>query len=189
MECRTKRWLSGWAALLLLIPGVIASQTTTTTASKPQKTEVDRLIFKGVKSIDVNDLKLSLYTDQSHCNSWILTPFCLVTHNHYIWTRKYLDHDQLKRDVLRARVYYWLRGFREADVDTTVVPKGEDDAIVTFNITEGPPTIITDIGVTQDKNVLSPREISDRMLLAKGSRLNVIRLDSTRVFLQQRLWD
>lgn len=188
MECRTKRWLSGWAALLLL-PGVLASQTPTSASKSPPRTEIDRLIFKGVKAIDVNELKLSLYTDQSHCTSWILTPLCMLTHAHYVYARRYLNHDELKRDVLRARVFYWKRGYRETDVDTTVVPKGQDDAIVTFLVNEGLPTMVSDITVTQTKPVLTGREVSDRLVLSKGTPLNLIRLDSTRIFLQQRMWD
>jgi outer membrane protein insertion porin family/translocation and assembly module TamA len=189
MECRNKRWLSGWAALLLLIPGAIASQTPTPVSKSPPKTEVDRLVFKGVKSVDLDDLRLSLYTEQSHCTSWILTPLCLLTHAHYVFARRYLDHDELKRDVLRAEVFYWKRGFRETAVDTTVVPRGSDGAVVTFLVNEGPPTLVSDITVTQKQPILTDREISSRVVLGKGTPLNLLRLDSSRVFLQQRLWD
>jgi outer membrane protein assembly complex protein YaeT len=188
MECPLKRWLSGIAAALLLLPGVIASQTPIVT-KEPPRTEVDQLIFKGVKSVDLNELKNSLSTDASHCVSLIMTPLCMLTHAHYVYVRKYLDHDELKRDVLRARVFYWKRGFRETAVDTLVKPKGEDDAIVTFLVNEGPPTIVTDITVTQTKPVLTDREISSRLVLKKQNPLNILKLDSSRVFLAQRLWD
>ena len=49
MECPRKGWLSGVAAALLLLPGVVSSQTPPTASKEPPKTEVDRLIFKGVK--------------------------------------------------------------------------------------------------------------------------------------------
>lgn len=189
MECPLKGWLSGVAAaVLLLAPGAVASQTPL--ASKtPPRTEVDQLVFKGVKSVDVNELRNSISTDASHCVSLILYPLCRVTHAHYVYTRKYLDHDELKRDVLRARVFYWKRGFRETEVDTLVKPKGEDDAIVTFLVKEGAPTIVSDISVTQTKPVLSDREIANRLVLRKKNPLNLIKLDSSRIFLSQSLWD
>ena len=189
MECRNRRWLSGLAALLLLIPGAIAAQTPTPVSKTPPKTEVDRLVFKGVKHVDLNELRLSLYTEQSHCTSFILTPLCMLTHAHYVFARKYLDHDELKRDVLRGEVFYWKRGYRETVFDTTVVPRGSDGAVVTFLVNEGLPTLVSDITVTQKNPVLTDREIKSRVVLTKGTPLNLLRLDSSRVFLQQRLWD
>ncbi|HMA20550.1 MAG TPA: POTRA domain-containing protein, partial [Gemmatimonadaceae bacterium] len=158
MECPLKGWLSGAAAMLLL-PVVLASQTPPR-KDEPLHREVDKLVLKGVKAVDPNELKLSIATDASHCVSRILTPFCLITHSHYIYARRYLDHDELKRDVLRTRVFYWKRGYRETEVDTLVTPKGEDDATVTFLITEGPPTIVSGVNVTQTTPVLTDREIA-----------------------------
>jgi len=189
MECPRKGWLSGVAAALLLLPGVVSSQTPPTASKEPPKTEVDRLIFKGVKSVDRKDLKLSLYTDASHCVSLVLTPLCWLTHAHYVYARKFLNHDELKRDVLRAEVYYWKRGFRETVVDTLVQMKGEKHANVSFLVNEGLPTLVSGISVTQAKPILSEREITDRVVLKEKTPLNLLKLDSTVVFLSQRLWD
>lgn len=189
MECPLKGWLSGVvAAALLLAPGAVASQTPS--ASKtPPRLEVDRLVFKGVKSVDLTELRNSISTDASHCVSLIVKPLCWVTHAHYVFTRKYLDHEELKRDVLRARVFYWKRGFRETAVDTLVKPTGADDVSVTFLVNEGPPTIVSDITVTQTNQVLTDREISNRLVLHEKNPLNLIKLDSSRIFLSQSLWD
>ncbi|HZI99778.1 MAG TPA: BamA/TamA family outer membrane protein [Gemmatimonadaceae bacterium] len=189
MECPRKGWLSGVAALMLLLPGVVSSQTPPTASKEPPKTEVDRLIFKGVKSVDRKDLTLSLYTEPSHCVSLVLTPLCWLTHAHYVYARHFLNHEELQRDVLRAEVYYWKRGFRETLVDTLVDKKGDHHANVTFLVNEGPPTIVSDISVSQSKPVLSAREISDRLVLEEKHPLNLLRLDSTVVFLSQRLWE
>lgn len=187
MWCPLKGWLSGAAALLLL-PGVIVSQTPPS-KDEPLRREVDALVLKGVESVRPADLKLSLATNASHCVSRILTPICLISHSHYVYARRYLDHDELKRDVVRARVYYWKRGWRETTVDTLVTPKGEDDAIVTFFIDEGLPTIVSSIGINQTNPVLTDREVASRIALKKNKPLNLLKLDSTVVFLAQRLWD
>ena len=189
MECPRTGWLSGVAAVLLLLPGAVASQTPPSASKEPPKTEVDRLILKGVKAVDRKDLKLSLYTDASHCVSLVLTPLCWLTHAHYVYARHFLNHDELKRDVLRAEVYYWKRGYRETVVDTLVQMKGEKHANVTFLVNEGPPTIVSSTSVTQTNPVLSEREIADRLVLKEKTALNLLRLDSSVVFLSQRLWE
>jgi len=136
------------------------------------------------------DLLSNIYTTASYCNSFILKPFCWISKSSYFYTKKYLDHKELQRDVLRIRVFYWKRGYREAEVDTVVVPRGKNQVGVTFTISEGLPTRVADITVNQPTpTLLSQREINKRMLLGKNGPLNLIRLDSTRVFLQARLFD
>jgi outer membrane protein insertion porin family/translocation and assembly module TamA len=60
---------------------------------------------------------------------------------------------------------------------------------VTFNVNEGPPTIVDAVTVTQTKPVLSDREIADRVVLKSNSPLNLLKLDSSIVFLSQRMWE
>jgi len=139
--------------------------------------------------VNRSELLQNIYTTASYCNSFILKPFCLISKSKYFFTKKYLDRRELGRDVLRVRIFYWKRGYREAEVDTAVVPRGKNKVGVTFFIKEGPPTIISDIVVTQATPLLSQREINRRLALGKGGPLNLIRLDSSRVFLQSSLYD
>jgi outer membrane protein assembly factor BamA len=136
-----------------------------------------------------SDLLQSVYTTSSHCNSFLLVPFCWISKASYLYTRNYLDHKELERDVLRVRVFYWKRGYREVEVDTAVVPRGSNQVGVTFLIKEGPPTIVSDVIVSQATPLLSRREINRRVALDKGGPLNLIRLDTSRVFLQNSLFD
>jgi outer membrane protein insertion porin family len=143
-----------------------------------------------VKSVKPAELLASVYTTASYCNSFILKPFCLISKSKYFYTRKYLDHQELQRDLLRIRVFYWKRGYREADVDTAVVKRGTNKVGVTFFIKEGPPTLISDIAVNQPTpTLLSQREINKRVVLSKNAPLNMIRIDSSRFFLQTSLFD
>ena len=151
--------------------------------------EVVALTLKGVKVVRKDELLQNIYTTASYCNSFILKPFCWISKSKYFYTRKYLDHKELERDVLRVRVFYWKRGYREAEVDTAVVPRGKNKVGVTFIIKEGPPTMVSNVIVSQPTPLLTQREINDRVLLGKNAPLNMIRLDSSRVFLQIRLFD
>lgn len=146
--------------------------------------------LKGVKGVKQAELMQNIYTTASYCNSFILKPFCWISKSGYFYTKKYLDRKELQRDVLRIRVFYWKRGYREAEVDTVVVTRGKNKVGVTFTISEGSPTLVSDIIVGQPTpTLLSQREINKRMLLGKNGPLNLIRLDSTRVFLRGRLFD
>jgi outer membrane protein insertion porin family len=143
-----------------------------------------------VNAVKQADLLQNIYTTASYCNSIILKPFCWISKSKYFYTKKYLDHKELERDVLRIRVFYWKRGYREAEVDTAVVRRGRNQVGVTFFIKEGPPTIVADVIVNQPTpSLLSQREINRRVALGKNGPLNLIRLDSSRVFLQASLFD
>ena len=188
MKWSRKRWFPGVAALLLLSPGSVGSQAPASqSASKPS--EVARLNLKGVKSVDPKELRLSIATDASRCVSVLLTPLCWMTKSRFFYVRRYLNHDELARDVLRTRVFYFKRGYRDTQVDTIVAKTERNKVAVTFLVTEGAPTMVTDITVTQTNKVLSDKEIAPRVVLGKNSPLNLIRLDSSKVFLQQSLWD
>lgn len=192
MKSPENRWGWGTAAVLLLLPATLVSQTPApqaTSAATPIKWEVKSLTLKGVKAIDPKELRLSIATDASHCVSLILKPICLISKARYFYTRKYLDRTELARDVLRTRVFYFKRGYRDTEVDTLVKETDRDDVAVTFFITEGLPTIVSDITVDQKQKVLDDRTIAKRVVLEKNSPLNLIRLDSSRVFLLQALWD
>jgi len=143
-----------------------------------------------VKSVKQSDLLASIYTTASYCNSFLLKPFCWISKSKYFYTKEFLDHQELQRDVLRMRVFYWKRGYREAEVDTAVVRRGPNQVGVTFTVTEGPPTVVSRITVDQPTPpLLSKREVDRRVVLGENSPLNMIRLDSSRFFLQTRLFD
>jgi outer membrane protein assembly complex protein YaeT len=145
--------------------------------------------IKGVKVMRRDELTSNIYTTASYCNSFILKPFCWISKSRSFYTRKYLDHKELERDLLRIRIFYWKRGYREAVVDTAVVPRGRNQVGVTFLIKEGPPTMVSNVIISQPTPLLSKREIDRRVVLGKNGPLNLIRLDSSRVFLQTSLFD
>lgn len=175
------------AAAVAIAPAFLYSQPARTNVAR--KPEVTRIKFNGVKAVNKSELVINVATDASHCRSTLLNPVCWITKSHYVFERMYLDRSELSRDMLRIRVFYWKRGFRDTQVDTIVAPSGHDKVAVTFNIVEGPPTLVTKLEVIQDSPVLAKREIERRVVLGEKTPFNLLRLDSTRSFLQQGLWD
>jgi outer membrane protein insertion porin family len=169
---------------LLLAPSPASAQN-----KAPDKPEVVKLTLKGVHVVKQDDLLHSISTSQSHCNSLVLKPVCLITKSKFVFSKEYLDHDELKRDVLRMRVFYWKRGYRDTEVDTAVIARGAHKVAVTLTVHEGPPTMVTNVTVHQETQLLKEKEIGKRVVIGANSPLNLIRLDSSRVFLQQSLWD
>jgi outer membrane protein insertion porin family len=188
MGSRLRR-LFGVPAILLAFPCALRPQSPANTKAPPVNPEVISLRLRGVNAVKPAELLTNIATDQSHCNSFVLRPICFISKAKYFYQKKYLDHDELKRDVLRIRVFYWKRGYRSAEVDTTVVPHEKDEVQVTFDIKEGPPTLVSAVTVVDSGPVLSQRELDRRVILKKDTPLNLLRLDSTVVFLQQTLWD
>ncbi|MFL5480516.1 MAG: outer membrane protein assembly factor, partial [Gemmatimonadaceae bacterium] len=205
LKATTRCWkaYSLIAGAILLAPALLVSQQPVpATPAAPIKAsappppqmsdhpEVVNLTLKGVKAVKPADLLSSIYTTASFCNSFILKPFCLISKSHLWFTRKYLDHKELERDVLRARIFYWKRGYRDTEVDTAVVTRGRNQVGVTFFIKEGPPTLVSNVVVKQDGlALLSQKEIDSRLAIGKNGPLNLIRIDSSRVLLQNRLFD
>lgn len=187
MRYRLRR-MFGVPVVLVALPAILGSQPTNTKAP-PVNPEVVDLKLNGVHAVKPKELLQNIATDRSHCVTLVLTPICFISKAKYFYRRKYLDHAELKRDVLRIKVFYWKRGFREAQVDTVVTNKGKNVVGVTFNIVEGQPTIVSALDVVQSQPVLSEIEVNKRIVLGKGTPLNLIRLDTTVVYLQQSLWD
>src|ERR1700716_9331 len=106
------------AAAFFLAPAALVSQESV--LKGPSHPEVVNLTLKGVKAMKPPNTLPSIYTTASYCNSIILKPFCWISKSRYFYTKKYLDHKELERDVLRIRIFYWKRGYREAEVDTAI---------------------------------------------------------------------
>ena len=183
------RRLFGVSAVLAALPSILGSQPPAKKKAPPVNPEVGSLAVNGVHAVKLPELLKNIATAQNHCVSLILRPICWISKSKYFFRRVYLDHAELKRDVLRIRVFYFKRGFRETTVDTLVTQKETDEVAVTFNVVEGPPTLVSTLDVVQSQPVLSKAEIKKRIVLGQGTPLNLLRLDSTVVYLQQSLWD
>jgi outer membrane protein assembly complex protein YaeT len=178
---------------LALVVGAVVAPALAAQGSRPATSptpEVRRLDLNGVSgAIDLNDLEASIYTTATSCRSMLLAPICAFTNYRGFEKREYLDHQELARDVLRIKVYYYKHGFRETQVDTAVTPLSDKEVAVRFDIVEGPPTVVTDVSVIYDSTLLSRRRVQRLTRLKVGEPLDLFQIDSMRVGFQNALWD
>ena len=172
---------------LLVAPSLARAQNTHD--QQREAPEVRKLDITGVKHVDAHDLSKSISTEASTCRSLLLEVFCLASHSPTFWDKHYLNRDELARDVLRIRLYYWKRGYRDAAVDTTVAKSGPGQVHVTFAVHENEPTRVRKIAITYDSTLISDRTRKSLTLLHANDPLDLVRLDSMRVLFQDKLWD
>ncbi|MGQ0814845.1 MAG: BamA/OMP85 family outer membrane protein [Gemmatimonadota bacterium] len=149
---------------------------------------IEDLKVEGVTGVDKSQLKATLFTEETRCRLFLLEPLCELTHSKLFEARHYLDREELKRDVLRIRVFYWLRGFRHAQVDTSIVAEGRG-VQVTFNVTEGPATLVDTVAVRQPRDPLPLDDLRRWGLPTAGDRIDLTRIDSLRARVRRTLWD
>ena len=150
--------------------------------------EVRSLDFRGVRAVDEDELRESIATRATRCRSLLLQPLCWVSDADLFVEKQYLDRTELRRDILRMRLFYWRRGYREATVDTTV-GRRDDGVAIRFRVREGRPTLVSSVSVLQSDSALSDRQISGSMLLRAGEPLDLLALDSSLVLLRNALWN
>jgi outer membrane protein assembly factor BamA len=150
--------------------------------------EVRKLNLTGVAHVDAHDLLKSISTHASRCRSFVIKPICLISHSPTVEDKHYFDQTEFERDVLRIRLYYWKRGYRETQVDTTVV-RAPKQVAVTFAVKEGQPTLIRKLDIQSDSSLISARTKSRLSLLREKDPLDLVVLDSMRLMFQGELWD
>jgi outer membrane protein assembly factor BamA len=177
--------LSVVAAVLACAPSTLFAQR----RDQRNQPEVRDLQLRGVRAVSPSDLERSIATTESQCKSLLWLPLCLVSRSPTLWDRKYLDQDEFRRDVLRVLVFYWRRGYRQAQVDTAVTRLAEGRVRVVFDIKEGPPTLISSLRVDYDSTLFNQRRIRKLAILRAGDPLNLVVLDTMRLRYQLALWD
>jgi hypothetical protein len=182
--------LVGRLALVLLAsafaaPPVSAQLVRRDTTPDPEVASVE---FAGAtKAIDLRELQANIYTGPTACRFFSFV--CRVTNWRALEIRHYLNRTELKRDVLRVRVFYYREGFREAQVDTVVTRFNEKQVAVRFNIVEGPPTIVTDVAIVYDSTLMTPKRVKQLNQVMVGRPLDLFEMDSTRLQFQNELWE
>ncbi|HEV7992693.1 MAG TPA: BamA/TamA family outer membrane protein [Gemmatimonadaceae bacterium] len=150
--------------------------------------DVTSLLFAGAREVSTDDLKRVVFTRASTCRLPFLIPLCKASPSQLFTDRRRTTPAALGEDITKLRVYYWQRGFREAQVDTVLTPTKRGKA-VEFRIVEGEPTRVGTLDVTQATPVLSPDELARAVVLRSGEPLDLVALDTTLARLHGAVWN
>ncbi len=183
-------------------PRPAAAQPARDVSAQSERPEVREVRFVGVHAVPKAALSLAVATQASQCLQLIFRPFCLFSKSPYIYQRAYLDHTELERDVVRVLVFYYKRGWRDAQVDTTVARAGQNAVTVTFTVREGTPTRVRAIAVgdsaasaadaarvTPPRSTVTARELAGLLAPKPGEPLNTLRLDSAVVAVRDAYYE
>lgn len=170
------RWLRavvGRASLLWIVctvVGLIAAPKGAagqSLACTPGDREVLRLNFTGNATFSASELARRIVTTAS---SFGRRNFGIVG------TRRCLDPDEFRQDVLRLQAFYHDRGFYDARVDTVVTTLIAKPPVVavTFAIHEGLPTILDSLRLTGLEHVRDSASVVANLQLALGRPFGVV---------------
>jgi outer membrane protein insertion porin family len=150
--------------------------------------DVASLEFAGAHEVTPAELKLVVFTRTSSCRLILLAVLCKVSRSQLFIDRRRTTPAALGEDITKLRVYYWRRGFRDAQVDTVLTPARHGMNVV-FRIIEGEPTRIGTLDVAQRAPVLDDKELSDALVVHAGEPLDLIALDTTLNRLRDAIWN
>jgi outer membrane protein insertion porin family len=156
----------------LALPGSLRGQG-------PDPPEVKEVRFRGNDAVDSDDLAAAIVTRETDCRLWVCW-WKLPKERHY------LNRRELPLDLARIRIFYLQRGYREAQVDTTVTAVDSAAVEVVFTIEEGRPVLVDSVQVTGQEG-LQIRDLTERLPLQLGDPLNILDLDASRDTILTRL--
>lgn len=148
------------------------------TSGVPPEPEVVEVSFRGNDEYSSSQLDQAILTEATTCRSFLFIfplPLCPLTDVGFAHRRHYLDEDELPQDRLRLLVYYRQRGYRDAQVDTTVI-REDHTARIIFDITENEPTIIRSFQAQGADSLLTPERQAELLDIGEGDPLNLAKL-------------
>lgn len=169
--------------LLLSVPSSLEAQTT----RRDTLPIVRSLEIEGNRTFDDDGIKRAIATRASGCKSVLLLPLCWLQLDLFRRTER-LDPRELRTDVARIRVFYYRRGFRWTQVDTLL----DRDSIyvdVTFQVEEGPPVLLRELGVQGLDEVPERRAILRDLPLVEGEPFSELAVAAARDQIERRLGD
>ena len=150
--------------------------------------DVAKLVFDGAHAVSPDELKLVVFTRTSSCRLVLIAALCKLSQSQLFIDRRRTTPAALGEDITKLRVYYWRRGFRDAQVDTVLTP-ARHGMNVAFRIDEGEPTRIGTLDVEQRAPVLNDKELSAALVVHAGEPLDLIALDTTLNRLRDAVWN
>ena len=177
------------AASLLVLSSVSAHAQGAMPRRDPHDSiTVTKLSFPGATHVSPDDLRRLLFTRASTCRLPFLLPVCKLTPTQLFTDRRRTTSAALGEDLTKLLIYFWQRGFREAQIDTVITPTPRG-AAVAFVVTEGEATRVGSLAVTLRAPVLTAKEMADAVTLVEGEPLDLVALDTTLTRLKAAVWN
>ena len=170
------------ASLALLSAGVggARAQETRSDAMPHAGAEVVAVRFDGSTRLPPSELASAIRTRATRCT--LIRPLCWLG---FGMDEHYLDPAVLAADELRLRLFYYERGFRNAQISARVEPE-EEGVRVVFGVTEGEPVRVTSIAFAGEAERVAP-VLKPPTRLNPGDPLDLLALQASRDMLQARL--
>jgi outer membrane protein insertion porin family/translocation and assembly module TamA len=139
---------------------------------------VNKIEIEGNDTFSDKEIRRAIATTASGCKSVFLAPLCWIGLKPFERTAR-LDPRELRTDVARIRIFYYRRGYRQAQVDTTLV---RDDGYVDvkFSIVEGPPIIVRSLEVDGLDDIPGAQRIISGVALKPGQPFSEVDLTVSR---------
>lgn len=147
--------------------------------------EVSDVRFEGNRVFPSDSLERAIVTRETECRSIVFAPFCWAGAE-FALRRSYLPGREFPLDQIRLERWYYIRGYREAAVDTatTLLPDGR--ARVTFGVDEGEPVRVASIEFLGAEE-FEGTGLLENLPIAEGAPLNALLMDVARDTLVRRL--
>jgi len=170
-------------ALLACVVGRVRAQQVL-----PGDREVVSLTFTGNHAFSSDDLASAISTRATHCRSVVfeILLLCPLTDWSVVEDHAYLDESVLPQDLLRLRLFYRARGYRDVQVDTAV-DRLDGEVRIRFDIREGEPTRIRSLAIRGLPDVVDSAEVRREFPLAPGDPLSLTALDQGKQAIATRL--
>lgn len=165
-----------WRALLAALPILIAPAILR--AQAPPERELVGLTFQGNEAFSDKELGAAIVHKATTCKTFLFKfplPLCPLTDWGIAHNRRYLSEKELPLDVLRLRVFYRQRGYRQVAVDT-VVDRSNGVVRVQFLIEENQPTRVTSLRIEGLSGLPDSAALASRLSLKEGDPFDILTL-------------
>ena len=171
------------SARLLTIGAVSLALLGSPLAAQDRGLIIRQLKFAGNHSIDATLLAAAISTTSS---SYFATSGLIRWLG--LGEKRRLNERELRRDVVRLRLFYQSSGFLDVKVDT-LVNRTDEDVFIVFNIAEGRPVLVRELAVAGLDSIDHRDRLLQDLPLTVGMPFNRALLLTSADTLQTRLRD